>query len=132
MWLRNVLNFVLGHSKMNINLRVLRFFLFISVITLLLSSILALCGILATEDKMREMGKQLGDSARENVMNLVSEREKEYLEQLVHEKVGTMDTIFKRIAANTKRLSENAEDILSEQENYSPKDLSYIMSLLEF
>ena len=130
MWLRNVLNFVLGRSKMNINLRVLRFFLFISVITLLLSSILALCGILATEDKMREMGKQLGDSARENVMNLVSEREKEYLEQLVHEKVLFIDSsMLESVAGDTKILAENVEDILSAQQNYLPKELIHSNSV---
>ncbi len=123
MWLKNLWNLMLGRGKMDITRRVLRFFLFVSAITLLLSSILALGGIFTTEDKMRAMGEELGSSTRENVTNWISEREKEHLTQLVHEKVGTMDTIFKRIAANTKRLSENAEDILSEQENYSPKDL---------
>jgi len=129
MWFKNLWNLILGRGRMNITRRVLRFFLFVSVITLLLSSILALIGIFTTEDKMRTMGEHLGNSTRENVTQWVLEHEKEHLEQLVHEKVETMDTIFKRIAANTKRLSENAEDILSAQENYSPKELIRSKSL---
>lgn len=129
MGLKNFWNLVLGRGRMDITRRVLRFFLLVSAITLLLSSMLALAGILTTEDKMRAMGEQLGNSTRENVTNWISEHEKEYLEKLVHEKVRTMDTIFKRIAANTKRLSENAEDILSAQENYSPKELIRSKSL---
>ena len=123
MWLKNL------WKKMDITRRVLRFFLFVSAITLLLSTILALAGIFTTEDKMRAMGEELGASTRKNVTNWISEREKEHLTQLVHEKVETMDTIFKRIAANTKRLSENAEDILSAQENYSPKELIHSESM---
>lgn len=129
MWLKNLWNLMLGRGKMDITRRVLRFFLFVSAITLLLSTILALAGIFTTEDKMRAMGEELGASTRKNVTNWISEREKEHLTQLVHEKVETMDTIFKRIAANTKRLSENAEDILSAQENYSPKELIHSESM---
>ena len=128
MWLKNFWNLVLGCGRPDINHRILRFFLFVSAITLLLSSILALGGILTTEDEMRAMGEYLGNSTREKVTEWIAEREKEHLKQLVHEKVGTMDTIFKRIAANTKRLSENASDILSAQENYSPKELIHSKS----
>ena len=94
MWLKKLFDLVLGRGRMDITRHVLRFFLFVSVITLLLSSVLALGGILTTEDKMR-----------------------------------AMDTIFKRIAASTKRLSENAEDILSAPENYSPQELIHSKSL---
>ena len=86
---------------------------------------------MTTEDKMRAMGEQLGDSTRENVTQWVSEREKEHLTQLVHEKVETMDSIFKRIAASTKILSETAEDILSAPENYSPQELIRSKSLAD-
>lgn len=123
MWLKNFWKFVLGRGKMDITRRVLRFFLFVSIITLMSASILSLVGILTTEDKMRAMGQYLGDSTREKVINWVSEREEEHLKQLVHEKVETMDTVFRRIKYNSKRLAENAEDILAAQENYSPKEL---------
>ena len=130
MWLKNFLDFILGRGKMDITRRVLRFFLFVSLITLILSSVLALGGILTTEDQMRVMGEQLGASTRENVTELVSEREKKHLEQIVHEKAVLMDAAMaENIAVDTKRLTENMEDILSAQENYSPKELIRSKSL---
>lgn len=130
MRLKNFLDFILGRGKTDITRRVLRFFLFVSVITLLLSSILALGGILTTENKMRAMGQYLGESTRENVTELVSEREKEHLEQLVHEKVSLMDAaMVDGVAGDTKILAENMEDILSAQENYLPKELIHPKSI---
>ncbi len=124
MWLKNFWDFILGRGKMDITRRVLRFFLFVSVMTLLLSSILALGGILTTENKMRAMGQYLGESTRENVTGVVSEREKEHLEQLVHEKVVLMDAaMVDSVAGDTQILAENMEDILSSQESYLPKEL---------
>ena len=123
MQLKKLLDFVMGRGKKDITRRVLRFFLLVGVITLILSSVLALGGIFTTEDNLREMGQQLGSSTRENVTELVVEREKDNLEKLVHEKVGTMDELFKSIAKDTKTLSENAADILSAPQDYLPKEL---------
>lgn len=124
MWLKNLSDFILGRGKLDITRRVLRFFLFVSVITLVLSSILALGGILTTEDQMQEMGEQLGASTRDNVAEIVSTREKEHLEQLVHEKVLFMDaTMLDSVSADTKIIAENMEDILSVPQNYLPKEL---------
>ena len=124
MWLKNFYDLVLGRGKMDITRRVLRFFLLVSVITLVLSSTLALVGILTTEDKMRAMGQYLGESTREKVTNWVLEREKDYLEQLVHEKVILTDSaILESVSGDSKILAENIEDILSSQEKYSPKEL---------
>ena len=124
MWLKNFYDLVLGRGKMDITRRVLRFFLLVSVITLVLSSTLALVGILTTEDKMRAMGQYLGESTREKVTNWVLEREKDYLEQLVHEKVILTDSaILESVSGDSKILAENIEDILLSQEKYSPKEL---------
>ena len=130
MWLKNFLDFILGRGKMDITRRVLRFFLFVSLITLILSSVLTLGGILTTEDQMRVMGEQLGASTRENVTELVSEREKKHLEQIVHEKAELMDAaMVENVAVDTRRLAESMKDILSAQENYSPKELIRSKSL---
>ena len=130
MRLKNFLDFILGRGKMDITRRVLRFFLFVSVITLILSSVLALGGILTTEDKMRAMGEHLGNSTRKNVTELVSEREKEHLKQLVHERVEFMDaSMLDNVAGDTKILAQNMEDILSAPQNYLPKELIHPQSL---
>lgn len=130
MWLKNFYDLILGRGKMDITRRVLRFFLLVSVITLVLSSTLALVGILTTEDKMRAMGQYLGESTREKVTHLVLEYEKNYLEQLVHEKVVlTESAILESVYGDSKILAENIADILSAQENYLPKELIHPKSI---
>ena len=132
MRLKNLSDFLFGRGKMDINRRVLRILFLVSVITLMVSSLLALGGIFTTKDKMKEMGEQLGASTRENVTELVSEREKEHLKQLVHEKVVLMNAArLKSIADNTKLLAENMEDILSDSQNYLSKELIRAQSLAD-
>ena len=130
MRLKKFFYFILGRGKMDITGRVLQFFLLVSVITLILSSILALGGILTTGKQMREMGEQLGASTRKNVTELVSEREKKHLEQIVHEKAVLMDSaMVENVSLDTKRLAENMKDILSAQEDYAPKELIRAQSI---
>ena len=103
--------------------KIRRLFFLLGITTLILSSALALGAVMATQSQMEEMGEQLGKSARENVTELVSEREKKYLEQVVHEKVGIINAILRNIDNDTEIISETAEDILSAPQNYLPKEL---------
>ena len=92
--------------------KIRRLFFLLGITTLILSSALALGAVMATQSQMEEMGEQLGKSARENVTELVSEREKKYLEQVVHEKVGIINAILRNIDNDTEIISETAEVIL--------------------
>lgn len=99
------------------------FFFRLGITTLILSSVVTLVGMAMTSGKMKAMGEQLGALTRDDVTELVSEREKENLEQLVHAKVGIMNAIFKKVSTDVKMLSESATEILSAQGNYLPKEL---------
>ena len=116
---------------MNINRRVLRTLLLVGTLTLFWSSMLTFGGIFATEYKMWSMNEQLGSSTRERVTDLISGREKEHLRELVHEKVELMDSFLRNIAWDTEIISNTATDILSNPQNYLPKEMIRPKSLEE-
>ena len=125
-----LLNSLTVQDKGTIRQKIRRLFFLLSITTLVLSGVVAMSGVLTTQSRMEDMGEHLGESARDSVTELVSEREKEHLEQIVHEKVVLMDAaMIDSVAGDVKILAENMEDILAAPQNYLPKELIRSQSL---
>ena len=92
---------------------------------------LALSGMLVTRDKMESMGKQLGISTKNSVTEIVSERERNHLQQVVEERAKAMNAIFQRIATDVKIVSDATANILANPNLYPQQELRYSQSIEE-
>ena len=92
---------------------------------------LALSGMLVTRDKIESMGKQLGISTKNSVTEIVSERERNHLQQVVEERAKAMNAIFQRIATDVKIVSDATANILANPNLYPQQELRYSQSIEE-
>lgn len=113
------------HKQTSIRRRIRKLFFILSITTLLLSGALANYGMFTTKTEMELMGRQLGVSTKESVIEIVEEREKNHLQQVVDERVKIIDSVFQRMAIDVEAVSKTAAYILSNPQLYSPQELKF-------
>lgn len=112
-------------KQTSIRKRIRKLFFILSITTLLLSGALANYGMFTTKTEMESMGKQLGVSTKESVIEIVSGREKNHLQQVVDERVKIIDSIFQRMAIDVETVSRMAGYIMSNPQLYPPQELKF-------